>query len=84
MASAGMYQLIFDRFLNGHRDVYTIINGAYKMGGSFGGGMEFRLGDDIVIDGVLRYHNYTDTGYFGEGNLAWLELGLQFAFGGAR
>lgn len=82
MASAGMYHLIFDRFLNGRRDKYTVINGAFKLGGAVGGGMEFRLRDDIVIDGVLRYHHYSDTGYFGEGSLAWLEIGLQFAFGG--
>ncbi|MCK4772774.1 MAG: hypothetical protein KAT18_07620 [Candidatus Latescibacteria bacterium] len=81
MASAGMYQLIWDRFLNGGRDIYTVINGAYKLGGAVGGGLEFKLGD-VMMDGVLRYHHYMDACNFGEGNLSWLEIGLQVTFGG--
>ncbi len=83
MVSGGMYQLIFDRFIEGMRSEdsvdATVIKGAFKPGFAFGGGMEFKLGE-VAVDGVLRYHYYLDQGNFGEGALAWLELGVQISF----
>jgi len=80
MVSGGMYQLIFDRFIDGLRSEesfdMTVIKGAFKPGIAFGGGMEFKLGD-VAVDGVLRYHYYLDQGNFGRGALGWFELGIQ-------
>ncbi len=82
MASAGMYQLIWDRFLFGQRDKYTVILGGFKPGFSAGFGMQFEFGP-IPMDGVLRFHHYLDS-TFGDGGLGWLELSFQAAFEGSR
>lgn len=83
MASAGMYQMIWDRFLDGRRDKYTIKSGGYKPGFSAGFGMHFEFGP-IPMDGVLRFHHYLDNRTFGDGGLSWLELSFQAAFFGSK
>ena len=83
MASAGMYQLVWDRFLNGMRSRDTIILGGFKPGFSVGCGIQFEFGP-IPMDGVLRFHSYLDNRAFGEGGLGWLELSFQAAVGGSR
>ena len=83
LASAGMYQLNWDRFLDGRRDKYTMVLGGYKPGFSAGFGMQFELGP-IPMDGVLRFHHYLDNRAFGEGGLGWLELSFQASIDGSK
>jgi hypothetical protein len=72
LATGGMYHLVFDGFIGG---VLQTERGAYRLGGSVGGGFQFHhsLTD---FDVVVRYHRFTDTGTFGLGDLTWLEIGL--------
>lgn len=72
VATGGMYQLTFDRFLGG---VQTITAGAFRPGAAIGGGVEFKVGE-FDLEGTLRYHRFTDTGNFGLGDLSWIELGF--------
>jgi len=83
MASAGMYQLNWDRFLDGRRDKYTTIFGGFKPGFSTGFGMQFKFGP-VSMDGVLRFHNFLDSSSFGENGLSWLELSFQAAIIGSK
>ena len=76
IGTAGMYQLINDRFLSGLK---TVERGAFKAGGALGVG--FELSDFIVpVDMLLRFHRYTDYGHFVRGDIAWIELAFHLGF----
>jgi hypothetical protein len=72
MASGGMYQLSYERFIFG---VETITEGRFRPGGSVGLGVEYPF-LDFSFDGVVRYHRHVDGHNFGQGDLAWLEVGF--------
>ena len=76
IGTAGMYQIINDRFLSGIQEVER---GAFKAGGALGVGCE--LSNFIVpIDLVVRFHRYTDYGHFVQGDMAWIELAVHLSF----
>jgi hypothetical protein len=70
VATGGMYQLNYDRFLSGF-EVET--RGAFRPGAAIGGGIRFKVAD-FTLDGDIRYHRFTDTGNYGLGDLSWIEL----------
>jgi len=73
VATGGMYQLNYDRFLSG---VLIETRGAFRPGAAIGGGVRFMIAE-FTLEGDVRYHRFTDTGNYGLGDLSWVE----FAFG---
>jgi hypothetical protein len=82
VATGGMYQLNYNRYLNG---LLTETKGAFRPGAAIGGGVQFKIAD-FILEGDVRYHRFTDTGNFGLGDLSWIELalGLDLQIGGKK
>ncbi len=76
IGTAGMYQLVNDRFISG---LQTVERGAFKAGGALGVGCEFSR-FIVPVDMVLRFHRYTDYGHFMQGDIAWIEFALHLGF----
>ena len=76
LATAGMYQLTFDRFLEG---VKTVQKGAFKDGASVGLGVEYSKWI-LPVEVSVRYHRFTDYANFGHGDLAWIDLAVMLGF----
>ena len=70
IATGGMYQLNYDRFLSG---VLIESRGAFRPGAAVGGGVRFKVAE-FTLEGEVRYHRFTDTGNYGLGDLSWIEL----------